>query len=132
MSQATGFSVLLGAGFSKWAGGLPVMAELFDFAIEPFGVRDERRMQIVRAAKEAWDAEHAKSLAEQFVAHALAGQLDIRAAVSWYIVRRLSDPYIWREWHAGRWRRHVLMVDEKRKFERRVAQTQRRLPCLRE
>ncbi len=110
--------MLLGAGFSKWAGGLPVVAELFDFAIEPFGLRDERKIQIVRSAKEAWDAEHAKSLAEQFIAHALAGQPDIRTAVSWYIVRRLSDPYVWREWHAGRWRRHVLMVDENRKYER--------------
>jgi hypothetical protein len=33
-------------------------------------------------------------------------------------VRRLSEPYIWQEWHAGRVRRHVLMIDENRKWDR--------------
>lgn len=91
------------------------MRELFDFQIKPFGVRDESKIHIVRSANAAWVSEHAEGLAEQFVAHALAAQPNIRNAVSWYIVRRLSEPYVWSEWHAGRWRRHVLMIDEYRK-----------------
>ena len=118
MAQSTRLSVLLGAGFSKWAAGLPVAAELFDFAVERFGVRDERQFEVVRLAKNAWDQEHAEGLAEQFIVHALAGSHDIRTAVIWYIVRRVSAPYIWKEWHAGKWRRHVLMIDENRKYER--------------
>ena len=38
--------------------------------------------------------------------------------VLWYVVRRLSEPYIWQEWHSGKDRRHVLMIDEKRKYDR--------------
>jgi len=118
MAKATRLSLLLGAGFSKWAAGLPVAAELFDFAIESFGVRDDRKIEVVRLAKSAWEQEHAEGLVEQFIAHALADSPNIRTAVSWYIVRRLSEPYIWKEWHAGKWRRHVLMLDENRKNER--------------
>jgi len=118
MMQTARLSVLLGAGFSKWAAELPVVADLFDFAIEPFGVREDRMIEVVRSAKEAWDEHHPESGPEQFIAHALAGRGRIRTAVSWYIVRRLSEAYIWREWHAGRWRRHVLMIDENRKRER--------------
>jgi hypothetical protein len=117
-TQTRRMAVFLGAGFSKWAAGLPVAAELLDFAIEPFGVRDEQKIEIVRSAKQAWDEDHPESLAEQFIAHALMDRHDIRTAVLWYIVRRLSEPYIWKEWHAGRWRRHVLMIDESRKYQR--------------
>jgi hypothetical protein len=117
-TQARTVSVFLGAGFSKWAAGLPVAAELFDSAIETFGVRDEQKIEIVRAAKRAWSAEYPEGTAEQFVAHALADSDDICSAILGYIVRRLSEPYVWREWHAGRWRRHVLMIDENRKHKR--------------
>ena len=37
-------ALFLGAGFSKWAANLPVASELFDFAIHPFGVREERKL----------------------------------------------------------------------------------------
>jgi hypothetical protein len=117
MTQACQLALFAGAGFSKWAGNLPIVSELFDFGVELFGPRDKRKMEIVRSAKAVWDAQHTENLPEQFIAHALT-QPDIRDAVLWYIVRRLSEPYIWREWHAGRWRRHVLMIDENRKFER--------------
>lgn len=118
MTQATLLSVLLGAGFSKWAAELPVTAGLFDFAIDPFGVRDDRKIEVVRLAKSAWDQEHPEGLAEQFIAFALTDSHEVRTAVSWYIVHRLSEPYIWKEWHAGKPRRHVLMIDENRKYER--------------
>lgn len=111
-------SVLIGAGFSKWAAGLPVANELFDSPITPFGKRDSEKAEIVHLAREAWAAKHPHATAEQFIAYALAQSENLRSAVIWYIVRRLSEPYIWQEWHAGRWRRHVLMIDEYRKFER--------------
>jgi hypothetical protein len=110
-------ALLLGAGFSKWAGGLPVASELFDFDIEIWGPRDARRLDLVRSCKQAWDAEHPDGLPEQSVADALGFAERERKAVLWYVTRRLSEPFIWREWHAGRWRRHVLMIDENRRFD---------------
>jgi len=118
MTRRTGFAVLLGAGFSKWAAGLPVAAHLFDFQLAPSGVREEGKLRLVRQLKAAWDSEHPDGIAEQFIAHALAGPPRVSSAVLWYIVRRLSEPYIWTEWHAGKWRRHVLMIDENRRLER--------------
>jgi len=110
-------ALLLGAGFSKWAGDLPVAGELFDFDIEIWGPRDAGKLEVVRSCKEAWDAKHPDGLAEQFIADALGFAETQKEAVLWYLTRRLSEPFIWREWHAGRWRRHVLMIDESRRFQ---------------
>lgn len=101
-----------------WAAGLPVAAELFDFAVQPFGVRDERKLEVVRQTKNSWDLEHSTGLPEQFVAYALNASAELRKATLWYISRRLSEPFIWKEWHSGKWRRHVLMIDENRKYGR--------------
>ena len=110
--------VLVGAGFAKWAAGLPIASELFNSEIEPFGHRDAQRAQLVHRARDAWLAQHPDGTSEEFIAHALAQDEKLRTAVAWYIMRRLSEPYIWQEWHAGRWRRHVLMIDENRKYQR--------------
>jgi hypothetical protein len=118
VTNRAGLCVFLGAGFSKWAAGLPVAAELFDFALKPFGIREEDKLRRVIQLKAAWDAEHGAGTAEQFIAEMLTKASDIRGAVLWYIVRRLSEPYIWIEWHSGKWRRHVLMIDENRRLER--------------
>jgi hypothetical protein len=108
-------TLFLGAGFSKWAAGLPVATGLFDFAIEPWGPRDERRLRKVRLVKEKWDYIYPQGLAEQFIADALRSSQDIKRAVLWYIGRRLSEPFIWREFHAWKWRRHTFMIDDSRR-----------------
>lgn len=110
--------LILGAGFSKWAAKLPLAKELFDFEIEPFGVREEKRLARVKTLKDSWDAEHPDQPAEAFIDFAMRQSDKIAELVTWYIVRRLSDPYIWREWHAGGNRQHVLMIDENRKWQR--------------
>jgi len=112
-------AMLLGAGFSKWSANLPLTSELFDFSIKPFGIREERKLQRVQRLKEKWNSERPNWSPEEFISDILASFDDRnKKDVLWYIVRRLSDPYIWREWHAGRWRRHVLMIDENRKLGR--------------
>src|SRR4051812_35293633 len=112
-------ALLLGAGFSKWAADLPLASQLFDFDIEPFGEREARRFERVKQLKEKWDSNNPDGLAEQFIGDVLrSGDEKEREDLLWYIVRRLSEPYIWREWHSGRWRRHVLMFDERRKLDR--------------
>ena len=118
MTARQGLAVLLGAGFSKWAAGLPIASEPFDFALEPFGPRETNRLAEVRRLKSRWDAENPNRGAEEFIAFALAAQPRLRRAVIWYIGRRLCDPYIWIEWHVGRQRRHVLMIDENRASDR--------------
>lgn len=111
--------LLLGAGFSKWAADLPVAAGLFDFEVNLFGQREQARLEMVRQLKKDWDEKHPQAYSEQFIENILAFQDEkAKRAVLWYVVRRLSEPYIWREWHAQRWRRHVLMIDENRKFDR--------------
>lgn len=111
-------SLFLGAGFSKWAMNLPLASELFDFQIDPWGREEIRKLEPAQRIKIAWwDQAHPNGLAEQFIADALALGGKPRDVILWYIVRKLSDPFIWREYHAGRRRRHVLMIDEKRKYQ---------------
>jgi len=109
--------MLLGAGFSKWAADLPTARNLFDFDIEIWGPRDSRRIGLVRSRKESWDKTHPDGLAEQFIADALNLPEGDKQAVLWYVARRLSEPFIWKEFHAQRWRRHLLMIDENRRFK---------------
>jgi hypothetical protein len=109
-------TLFLGAGFSKWAAGLPVVSELFDFDIVPWGRREQRKMESVISLKEEWDRENPGGLAEQFIADALSLPARDREIVLWYVVRRLSKPFIWEEFHAQKWRRHVMMIDENRRF----------------
>lgn len=109
-------SLFLGAGFSKWAAGLPLASELFDFNIELWGPRESQHLNDVRELKRVWDSSHPDGRAEQFVADTLHSNKRVGSLVQWYIVRRLSEQFIWKEWHAGRWRRHSLMIDENRRF----------------
>lgn len=111
-------ALFLGAGFSKWAANLPVASQLFDFNVEPWGPRELGKLEIVRSLKHNWDKSHPYGLSEEFIADALKFEEKKKDAVLWYIVRRLSEPFIWKEYHAQKWRRHVLMIDENRKYDR--------------
>jgi hypothetical protein len=109
-------SIFLGAGFSNWAVGLPVAKRLFDFNIEPWGPRENVKIKAVTTLKENWDINNPNGQTEQFIADALKSEDKNKEIVLWYITRRLSEPFIWKEYHAQKWRRHVLMIDENRKF----------------
>ncbi len=109
--------LFLGAGFSKWAVGLPLVSELFDFRISPFGVRDDAKLSLVTKLKTDWDAEYPGSVPEKFIGDALSFPKKHRQAVLWYIVRRLSDPFICTDSYSRRSRQHVLMIDEYRKYK---------------
>ncbi len=111
------FALFLGAGFSKWSVGLPVASQLFDFHIESWGPRETKKLERVKLIKHNWDIQHPDGLAEQFISYALNFEENKRKSILWYIVRRLSEPFIWKEFHAQKWRRHVFMIDEHRKFK---------------
>ncbi len=119
MEETKKLTLLLGAGFSKWAADLPLGSQLFDFAVDPFGIREQNRLERLTKLKQDWNKRNPTGIAEQFIADVLLCE-DVRSKkdVVWYVVRRLSEPYIWQEWHAGRVRRHVLMIDENRKWDR--------------
>lgn len=107
-------ALLTGAGFSKWAANLPLASELFDLAVQPFGGRESTRLGRVRECKARWDRAYPGGASELFVAYCKEEGGQVWRDVTWYIVRRLAEPYIWEEDHAYRRRRHVLSVDEHR------------------
>ena len=108
--------ILFGAGFSKWALDLPLANQLFDFQIIPFGIREATKLVRVKRTKNNWDIKNPNELVEKFIADALTRQDINKEIVLWYIVRRLSEPFIWHDKYVFRVRRHVLMIDEKRKL----------------
>jgi hypothetical protein len=109
--------IFLGAGFSKWAADLPLVSQLFDFQVSPFGPRESAKLDLVTKLKSTWDEKNINASPELFIADALSYSVKDRKAVLWYIVRRLSDAFIWTEYHSQRQRRHVLMIDEHRKYQ---------------
>lgn len=105
-------SLFLGAGFSKWASNLPVVGELFDFDIFVRGPLEEKKLDQVRKLKAYWDYSNPSENPEKFISHAhtLMRKKDLDK-VLWYIVRRLSDPFLVNDpWDP---RTRIPMIDEK-------------------
>ncbi len=122
--------LLLGAGFSKWAAGLPVASELFDFQMELDTRDEERKSQILKSFKEGWDKEKQhRANAEQFIEYVFSSANKneiVTNALVWYLQRRLVDNCIWKEGgYQRRINRRVLMFDEERKFQVSGIQTAR-------
>jgi hypothetical protein len=104
-------SLFLGAGFSKWASNLPLVSNLFDFDIFVRGPREKKKLERVRKLKAYWDHSHPSEYPEKFIAHAhdLMKEKDLEN-VLWYIVRRLSDPFLVNDPWSPRTR--IPMIDE--------------------
>lgn len=86
-------AVLVGAGFSKCAAGLPLAAALFDFDIDPRTITEENRLKRLRDDKAKWDAANPEGGAEQFIAWSLRKSTLRRKRITWYVARRLSVPF---------------------------------------
>jgi hypothetical protein len=104
-------SLLFGAGFSNWSANLPVAEDLFDYNILIDGQREEDKIEQVRNLKKLWDQGHPDRNVENFLQYSLSLNQKDQELVIWYIVRRVTDPFIWRD----KWGRHVLMIDEYRR-----------------
>ena len=115
-------ALLLGAGFSSWAAGLPVAKDLFDFNIDAFGRAERHQLKVVEELKHDWDQENPGSYAAEFVAHALTLPAKKRNQILWYIGRRLTDPFIWYS-ESVRTRRYPLSIDEAAMFRHPAATT---------
>jgi hypothetical protein len=103
-------SVLLGAGFSKWAADLPVVNQLFDMEIDPHNARDDSRLASFAKYKEKWDKEYPGMHPEEFIRRTLNGSPLRKKQLIWYITRRLSDSFIARMLGGTQ----TLMIDDRR------------------
>lgn len=103
--------LFLGSGFSRWAFDLPVVSELFDLDIRLRNKREESWVRRVDELKAAWDKNNPGENNEKFIAYAYTlGKRDLEI-VLWYIVRRLSDPFLVNDPWSPRLR--APMIDEK-------------------
>lgn len=102
-------SLFLGAGFSRWAAGLPVAANLFDFELVPRNLRDEHRLREMAKVYRGWKEANAHGHPEEFIHEAMVNARS-RKLVLWYITRRLSEPFIAKMLGGTQ----SLMIDDKR------------------
>lgn len=72
---------------------MPLVSELFDFAIDPRNDREARRLEIVSEAYESWRLQHSLESNEHFIAWARINLKRFDYA-GWYVTRRLTDPFI--------------------------------------
>jgi len=84
-------TLLIGAGFSKWACGLPLASELFDFEISISKPVEQKRLLRLQQMYQFWRAKHPHANNEEFI-RAMTGRAS--ELVNWYITRRLTEPFI--------------------------------------
>jgi hypothetical protein len=117
------YCLFCGAGFSKWAVGLPTAYELFDFKIRTYGIRESSKLKKIQDFKIKWDKEHPSGKAEEFIGYSIDHPTEYEKLVVWYIARRLAEPFIEKDDPSmlsnneveGR---RLLAINEKRKFKR--------------
>jgi hypothetical protein len=86
-------ALFLGAGFSKWSCDLPLVANLFDFAVHADNATEERRIARLEKIYSKWHAANPHHHPEVFVRH-MAGPTSRFSLVNWYITRRLTEPFV--------------------------------------
>ena len=89
-------SLILGAGFSKWAANLPLASNLFDFKIDKefLSASDKRRLQLIKKDWVDWQVNQPTATAEQFIYWSINKSSPRRSRVIWYVTRRLTEPFL--------------------------------------
>src|SRR5450631_1160418 len=90
--------LLAGAGFSRWSCKLPLVGELFDFAIHPDNAIEERRLSRIKKNYQTWLSAHPSEHAEVFIKFSQDTSKGFNL-VNWYVTRRLAEPFVV---HSGR------------------------------
>lgn len=105
-------ALFLGAGFAKWASDLPLVKKLFDFDIWIRGPKEAAKLERIKKLKRYWDNDNPSEYPEKFIsfAHEFFKKKDL-AILLWYIVRRLSDPFLVNDPWSPKTR--IPMIDEK-------------------
>jgi hypothetical protein len=115
------YCVFCGAGFSKWAVGLPTAYELFDFQIKSYGPRETLKLKQIQEIKIQWDNNNPSGNAEAFIAYLIDYSIGYKKLVNWYIARRLAEPFIERmsyfetHYHGSARGRRALGINDRRK-----------------
>lgn len=87
--------LFLGAGFSKWAAGLPLVHELFDFEISEIRANDQYWIHKLKTEKQIWDRSHPSESNEQFIQYVILKKgVLLNKYLSKYLARRLSEPFL--------------------------------------
>jgi len=117
------YCLFIGAGFSKWAINLPTAAELFDYDIKLWGSRETKKLEELKKIKDAWDRENPSGNPEEFIRLMIESSKKEKQLVTWYIARRLADPFIAESsimtTYYGRkyQQRRVMMFDDTRRLK---------------
>jgi hypothetical protein len=88
------YCLFCGAGFSKWAVGLPTAYELFDFKIRTYGVRESLKLKKIQEFEIKWDKKNPSNNAEEFIGYSINHSVASKKLVIWYIARRLAEPFV--------------------------------------
>jgi len=116
------YCLFLGAGFSKWATKLPLASELFDYNIKNWGVRETKKLNELKKIKDDWDLASPNGNPEEFIRVMIESSEKNKKIVTWYIARRLADPFIV-EGHPSSYdgkviqQRRVMMFDDSRRLK---------------
>ena len=92
---------LLGAGFSRWSCNLPLVSELFDFAVQADNPTEERRIERLKKKYEKWKLAHPSDNNEAFIEFSQRADGKFNY---FYVTRRLTDPFV-----VNYGRRHTLV-----------------------
>lgn len=103
--------LFLGAGFSKWAGGLPLVSSLFDFKINVRNETEKRRIEKLQKIKAKWDKENEPN--NELFLQAIQSKKRIFGLACWYITRRLTDEFLIYNINGLQ----TLQIDESRKLD---------------
>lgn len=102
MSPRSGNTVFLGAGFSKWCCDLPLVSQLFDFDVHADNHREAARIERLRFLHKQWLANSDSNNAELFI-ETMQEHADDAMLTSWYITRRLTEPFVRRSSRRFTW-----------------------------
>lgn len=85
--------LLAGAGFSKLTSNLPVISQLFDFAVSTDRKYEAKRLKWISDHFEFWRSLYPEKNIEEFIGE-YGGSTSNRQIVNWYVARRLVEPFI--------------------------------------
>jgi len=122
ISSEDSYCLFIGAGFSKWAINLPLATELFDYNIQIWGTREAKKIEDLKRTKNKWDEENPSGNPEEFIRLMIESSEKNKKLVTWYIGRRLAEPFIVESSdlnYFGRAyrQRRVMMIDDPRRLK---------------
>lgn len=89
-------TLLLGAGFSKWAFNLPLVDHIFDFDISTTNEQESRKLELLESDWSKWRSKNLEGTPEKFIYWSIYKSSHRRSRIIWYVNRRLTEPFMTR------------------------------------